>query len=429
MIQRSGSSTRRRLPISAATSRTCATSALSSVSGIVKNWGACGSMAPPITVDSMALLPGWPAKYRPDAGTTSAPRCASHVRTKQVRSHKARRRQSLEGALMVDVPITIACGNYDRTRAIMDGRVKVEGCAVTYLPLYPEEIFHRAFKFQEFDVSELSFSSYLRTVAAGTSPYIGIPAFVSRIFRHSGIYIRADAGIRTPADLRGKRVGLPEYQITAVVWMRGMMQHEYGVKPTDIHWRSGSQEEPGRAERTPLKPIAGLDLKSIGKEQTLVGMLRDGELDALFTARAPSSFLRGEPHIRRLFPDTRAAEQAYYQKTGMFPLMHLVGIRKSLVETYPWLPTSVYKAFCEAKALAMIDLLDVNALMVTLPWLIPETQDTMALMGRDFWAYGIHENMREISALAQYAHEQGLIERKVAVEELFHPSMFEISKV
>src|SRR6202049_1144628 len=330
---------------------------------------------------------------------------------------------------MVEVPVTIACGNYDRTQAIRDGRVKVEGCAVTYLPLYPEEIFHRVFKFQEFDISEMSFSSYLRTVSAGTSAYTAVPAFVSRIFRHSGIYIRKDAGIAKPEDLRGKRIGVPEYQITAVVWMRGMMQHEYGVPPSEIHWRSGGQEQPGRHERTPLKSIPGVDLQPIGEQQTLVNMLRDGELDALFTARAPSSFLKGEPHIKRLFASTREAEQAYYKKTRMFPIMHLVGIRKELVQKYPWLPTSVYKAFCEAKALAMIDLLDVNALMVSLPWLIPETEDTMAVMGRDFWAYGINENMREISALAQYLHEQDLIDRKVTVEELFHPSMFEISKV
>jgi 4,5-dihydroxyphthalate decarboxylase len=266
-------------------------------------------------------------------------------------------------------------------------------------------------------------------VAAGTCDYVGIPAFVSRLFRHSGMYVRADSGIREPKDLKGKRIGLPEYQITAVVWMRGIMQHEYGVLPTDIQWRSGGQEEPGRDERTPLKPIPGLDLKPIGKEQTLVGMLRDGELDALFTARGPSSFLRGEPHIKRLFSDSRAAEQAYYKKTGMFPIMHLIGIKKELVAQYPWLPSSVYKAFCEAKALAMIDLLDVNALMVTHPWLIPETEETMALMGKDFWSYGIHENMKEITALSQYLYEQGLMDRKVAVEELFHKSMSEISKV
>jgi 4,5-dihydroxyphthalate decarboxylase len=327
------------------------------------------------------------------------------------------------------VPITIACGNYDRTRAILDGRVTVEGCATTYLPLYPEEIFHRAFRFQEFDVSELSFSSHLRTVAAGTSAYIGIPAFVSRIFRHSGIYIRTDAGIRTPADLKGKRVGLPEYQITAVVWMRGMMQHEYGVLPTDIHWRNGGLEQPGRQERTPLKPIPGLDLKPLGPEETLVGLLKAGELDALFTARAPSSYLAGEPHIARLFLDTRAAEQAYFKKTGLFPIMHLIGIRKSLVAQYPWLPVSVYKAFCEAKALAMTDLTDVNALMVTLPWLEAETKETMATLGADFWKYGVHENMREIEALTQYAYEQGLVDRKLKVDELFAPSALDISRI
>jgi 4,5-dihydroxyphthalate decarboxylase len=330
---------------------------------------------------------------------------------------------------MVEVPITIACGNYDRTRAIVDGRVKIEGCAVTYLPLYPEETFHRAFKFGEFDVSELSFSSYLRTVAAGTSPYIAIPAFVSRIFRHSGMYIRTDSGIRKPEDLRGKRIGLPEYQITAVVWMRGLLQHEYGVSPNEIHWRNGGQEQPGRGERTALKPIPGLDLKPLGPNETLVGMLRNGDLDALFTARAPSSFLNREPHIARLFANTREAEQAYYKKTGLFPIMHLVGIRKTLVEQYPWLPTSVYKAFCEAKALAMADLRDVNALMVTLPWLEAETTETMAAMGQDFWKYGIAENMAEIEALTQYSYEQGLIERKVGVEELFARSTFEISKI
>ncbi len=330
---------------------------------------------------------------------------------------------------MVEVPITIACGNYDRTQAIKDGVVKVEGCAVTYLPLYPEEIFHRAFKFQEFDVSEISFSSFIRTVAAGTSAYVGIPAFVSRIFRHSGIYVRADAGIRSPQDLRGKRIGLPEYQITAVVWMRGMLQHEYGVHPSEIHWRSGGQEQPGRHERTPLKPIPGLDLRPIGLDQTLVEMLRRGELDALFTARAPSSFLAGEPHITRLFPDTRAAEMAYYQKTGLFPIMHLIGIRKTLVEQYPWLATSIYKAFLEAKAIAMTNLCDVNALLVSLPFLEAETRETMAAMGNDFWKYGVHENLREIEALTQYIHEQGLADRKVAVEELFAHPTFDMSKV
>ena len=158
------------------------------------------------------------------------------------------------------VPITIACGNYDRTRPIRDGRVLVDGCDVTFLALEPEEVFYRAFRNQEFDVSELSFSSYIRTVAADVSPYIAIPAFVSRIFRHSGIYVRSDRGINSPADLKGKLIGLPEYQITAVVWQRGMLQDEYGVKPSDIRWRTGGQEQPGRDERTPLKAIPGVEI-------------------------------------------------------------------------------------------------------------------------------------------------------------------------
>jgi 4,5-dihydroxyphthalate decarboxylase len=330
---------------------------------------------------------------------------------------------------MATVPITIACGNYDRTAAISDGRVKIEGCEVTYLSLEPEEIFHRAFRFEEFDVCEMSFSSFLRTVANGTAAYVGIPAFVSRIFRHSGIYVRAAAGIHRPQDLCGKRIGVPEYQITAVVWMRGMLQHEYGVHPSEIHWRSGGQEQPGRQERTPLKSIPGIDLQPIRDDQTLVGMLKAGELDALFTARAPSSFIAGEPHIARLFADTRAAEIAYYKKTGLFPIMHLVGIRKTLAERYPWLATSVYKAFCEAKTLAMSNLTEITALPVMLPFLEAETRETTAAMGRDFWSYGVHENLREIEALAQYAFEQGLLDRKVKADELFCPSTREMSRI
>jgi 4,5-dihydroxyphthalate decarboxylase len=177
--------------------------------------------------------------------------------------------------MTVRIPITLACGDYDRTRAIKDGRVGVEGCDLTYLPMEPEEVFHRAFKHQEFDVCELSFSSYIRTMDAGTSAYVGIPAFVSRLFRHSAVYIRTDRGIREPSDLKGKTIGLPEYQITAVVWLRGIMQDEYGVKPTDIRWRQGGIEEPGRTERTPLKPIPGLDLKSV-PDKALSAMLESG---------------------------------------------------------------------------------------------------------------------------------------------------------
>jgi 4,5-dihydroxyphthalate decarboxylase len=330
--------------------------------------------------------------------------------------------------MTVRIPITLACGDYDRTRAIKDGRVSVEGCDVTYLPQEPEEVFHRAFKHQEFDVCELSFSSYLRTLDAGTSAYVGIPAFVSRLFRHSAIYIRTDRGIREPADLKGKLIGLPEYQITAVVWLRGILQDEYGVKPTDIRWRQGGIEEPGRAERTPLKPIAGLDLKAV-PDRALSQMLESGELDALFTARAPSCFMKSAPNIARLFPNYREVEKAYYKRTGIFPLMHLIGIKRQLVERHPWLPASLYKAFWQAKLFAMREVRDINALLVTLPWLVAEAEETVALMGEDFWRYGAKENAREIEALTRYAHDQGLVSRRFSMEELFPGSTIDVSRI
>jgi 4,5-dihydroxyphthalate decarboxylase len=331
--------------------------------------------------------------------------------------------------MTVQVPITIACGDYDRTRAIKDGRVPVEGCAVTFIALEPEEVFFRAFRYHEFDACELSFSSYLRVTDSGQSPYIGIPAFVSRVFRHSGIYVRTDRFIRAPQDLVGKTIGLPEYQITAVVWMRGILQDEYGVKPSDIHWRSGGIEQPGRDERTPLAPIPGLDLKPIPADKTLSGMLASGEIDAMFSARAPSCFVKGAPHVGRLFPDYRAVEKAYYRKTGLFPIMHLIGVKKSLVERHPWLPTSLYKAFVEAKALALEDVRDINALRVTLPWVEAEALETIALMGEDYWRYGVEENRKDIETLARYSHEQGLVKRRLGVEDLFARPTLETSKI
>src|SRR3954471_18527076 len=220
--------------------------------------------------------------------------------------------------------LSLSVCEYDSTAAIFDGRAPIEGCDVTTVANSPEESFHRAFKFQEFDVTEISMSSYLLSVARNDSHYVAIPAFVSRLFRHSGIYIRTDRGICEPADLKGKLIGLPEYQITAVVWLRGLMQDEYGVRPTDIRWRQGGIEQPGRSERTPLKPIPGLELKPIPPDKTLSGMLESGELDAMFSARAPSCFLRRAPNVGRLFPNFREVEKAYYRKTGLFPVMHLI---------------------------------------------------------------------------------------------------------
>jgi len=325
--------------------------------------------------------------------------------------------------------LTLACGNYDRTRAIMDGRVRIEGCEINYIPLEPEEVFFRATRYEEFDIAELSFHSYILQTSRNESRYIGIPAFVSRCFRHSMIYIRSDRGIREPADLRGKLVGVPEYQLTALVWMRGILQEEYGVKPTDIHWRSGGQEQPGRKERARIDLPKEIDLQPIPPGETLSAMLKDGKLDAVMTARAPSCFHNESPNIGRMFPNHREVEKAYYRKTGLYPIMHLIGIRKVLIERYPWLPASALKAFVQAKAAAMYDLRTLAAPNLMLPWTEAETLETMALMGKDFWRYGVTENLREIETLARYSHQQGLAERIVPVEEMFAPSTFEVSRI
>jgi 4,5-dihydroxyphthalate decarboxylase len=327
------------------------------------------------------------------------------------------------------VPITLACGNYDRTRAIMDGRVGIEGCEVNYIPLEPEEVFFRAARYEEFDVSELSFNSYILQTSRGESKYIGIPAFVSRCFRLSSIYIRTDRGIRTPQDLVGREVGVPEYQMTAMVWVRGILESEYGIAPSTIRWRSGGQEQPGRQERARISLPPEVDLKPIPAGETLSRMLADGRLDALMTARVPSCFLEGMPNIERLFPDHRTLDKAWYRKTQMFPIMHLIGVRMALAERYPWLPASVYKAFVRAKELAAADLRALAAPILMLPWTEQETVETMALMGKDFWRYGISENAREIETLARWSHAQGLAERFVPASELFARSTFEISRI
>lgn len=327
------------------------------------------------------------------------------------------------------VPITIACGDYDRTRPIRSGRVGVDGCETTYLALEPEELFFRAFRYAEFDVAELSFNSYLMTTSRGLCPYVAIPAFVSRHFRHSSIFIRTDRGIRTPGDLKGKLAGLPEYQQTANVWMRGIFKEEYGVDPSDIHWRTGGQEQPGRDERTPLTLPGSVDLQAIPANKTLNAMLVDGELDAVFSARELSCYVKGAPNIGLLFPNYREVESEYFRKTGMFPIMHLIGVKRGLVERYPWLPGTVYKAFCEAKALAVEALKEMAVARTTLPWPEVSLRDAMDLMGEDFWRYGVAENARDIETLVRYSFEQGLAARQLSAEEIFHPSVFEVSKV
>ncbi|HEY5608600.1 MAG TPA: ABC transporter substrate-binding protein [Alphaproteobacteria bacterium] len=325
--------------------------------------------------------------------------------------------------------LSLAVCDYDRTRAIFDGRAPVEGCDVTAVALEPEESFHRAFKFQEFDVTEISMSSYLLSLARGEAHYVAIPAFVSRLFRHSSIYIRTDRGIKAPADLKGKTIGVPEYQMTANVWVRGMLEEEYGVKSADMKWRRGGLEEPGREERARIKLPAEIDYAAVPTDRSLSDMLAKGELDGIFSARAPSCYLRGAPNVARLFPDYPAVEEAYFKKTKLFPIMHAVGIRRSLTEKYPWLAVSVYKAFIKAKALCLHELGQIGHLATTLPWPVHEYDRVRQFMGEDFWPYGAHENRHALETLARYSFQQGLSARQVPLEQMFAKSSYDLSKI
>jgi 4,5-dihydroxyphthalate decarboxylase len=328
-----------------------------------------------------------------------------------------------------ELALSLACKGYDRVRGLADGRVRVEGCRLDVLTLEPEETFFRAFRHREFDVSELSFSSYLMTLDRGDAEYVALPVFLSRMFRHSAIYVRSDRGIAEPKDLRGREVGVPEYQVTAAVWVRGLLQDEYGVAPSELRWRSGGLEQPGREEKLPLTLPRGVELRPIAREKTLSRMLADGEIDALVAPRAPSCFTRGDAGVARLFPEFRGVEQAYFEKTGLFPIMHVVGVRRRLADEHPWLAASLCKAFAEAKEIAMAELRDVTALAATLPWLPAEVEETRRRMGDDWWPYGVDANRRTLETLCRYAHEQGITRRRFAVEELFAASTLERTRI
>ena len=327
------------------------------------------------------------------------------------------------------VTISVGCCDYDRTRAVLDGRVPIEGCEVVPIPVEPEEAFHRAFRFAEFDVAELSLSSHTLLTSRGENQYVGVPAFVSRLFRHSGIYIRTDRGIRTAADLAGKTIGVPEYQITANTWIRGILKDDFGFEPKSARWRRGGLEEAGRGERTPLRLPPGIELEQVAAGKTLSGMLEAGEIDALISARAPSCLLRGARNVARLFPDYRKAEEDYFKRTGIFPIMHIIGIRKTLVEQHPWLPASVMKAFIKAKDVAMYELGQIGHLFTSHPWGVSEFDAARRLMGDDYWSYGFEPNRSVLATFTRYHHDQGLSSRLVEPEELFAPAAMDLTKI
>lgn len=327
-----------------------------------------------------------------------------------------------------NLPLSVAVGDYDRTRPLVDGTVRIDGVNPVFMLLEPEEIFFRAFRHAEFDICELSLSSYTVKTARGDCAYVGVPVFPSRAFRHTSVYIRTDRDIREPADLKGRRIGVPEYQLTANVWARAILA-EHGVEPRDIYWCRGGYEHPGRIEKIAIDLPANVRLESIPEGTTLSGLLAAGEIDAVIGPRAPSCFDSGHPHIGRLWIDPVATASEWYRKHGIFPIMHLLGVRKTLVEAHSWLPAAVAKAFSEAKAVALTKLTDTSATKVSLPFVEEQLQSARRLMGDDFWSYGFEQNRKALEFFLAAHHAQGLSSRRLAPEDLFHPTTLESHRI
>jgi 4,5-dihydroxyphthalate decarboxylase len=325
---------------------------------------------------------------------------------------------------MSKLQLSVAVGNYDRVRPLMDGTVQIDGVDPIFMNLPPEEIFFRAFRSMDFDVCELSMSSFTVKTAEGSCPYVGVPAFVSRAFRHNSIYVRRDR-IKTPEDLKGRRVGLPEFQLTACVWARIILQEEHGVKPSDIIWVRGGIETPGRPEKIGIKLAAGVRMEDAPEGTTISALLEQGEIDGFIAPRPPTLARKDNAQIGWLYADPIAAGRDYFRRTGIFPIMHLTGIRRTLVEKHPWLPAAVFKALEQAKAKCLNALEDTSATKVTLPFVEEQLRAARELMGHDFWSYGLSANRKVLDTFLRHHHAEGLSSRLVSPEELFHPATHE----
>ena len=322
---------------------------------------------------------------------------------------------------MTALRLTIATDDYDRIQALKQGKVAIDGCTLDYLTLEPGETFTRLFRKHEFDISEMSFSTYMVALSQGGFPYRAIPIFLSRVFPHGSIYVRTGSGIREPCDLKGRLVGAPSYHFTRGLVVRGMLQDEYGIKPGDLRWRIGGVDRPEDFSYVAKPSPPGVNVEFIAPDRHLAGELAEGRIDAIIGYRDPEMLLAGDARISRLFEDFRVAEQDWYRRTRVFPAMHLVGIRESLLRENPRLAINVCRAFEQAKSDCLPRLYDLDSLKVTLPWLVAETRATVALMGKDFWPYGIEKNVRMVETQARWSFEQGLSRKLFSACDLFDP--------
>ena len=315
------------------------------------------------------------------------------------------------------IELSVCFWNYDRTLPIVDGRVAIDGCKAAFTLLGPERAFALAFTTAPFDVSELSLSNHMSALVRGDAAYVAIPVFLSRSFRHSTFYIRTDRGIREPRDLAGKRIGLQEYQMTAAVVARGFLRDEFGMLPRDMRWRV-ADIDPAHPSSVAVPTIPGVEIERM-HGASLDALLVEGQVDAVIALRPPAPFLEGDPCVARLFPDWRKAEQEYFARTRFFPIMHTVGIKRALMSEHPLLPKALYRAFCAAKDVALAELANLQAPKVTLPWAAAELVATCAVMGGDFWPYGIEPNREALERMVRYHYQEGLSPRPFAIEEIF----------
>lgn len=318
--------------------------------------------------------------------------------------------------------LSLATWDHDRCLPVHDGRVSVPGVTFDSHILPTGKLFPIAVQEARFDITELSISSYILQVSRGQSAYTAIPAFVSRAFRHSGFYARAGSGIDSLDDLAGARIGVPEFQMTAALWMRGLLADEHGVDPASVRWRTGALDQGVRHERLALDLPEGMEVTPIKDGETLQALLLAGEIDALMAPNPPRAFLDGDVRIKRIIPDFGAAERAYHARTGFFPIMHLVAVRRSLLETYPQLAMQLLTAFTQARDIALERLRAVwlgSANRLSLPWLGEAMEATLRTMGADYWRYGYAANLAELETACRYSSEQFLSARRVSPEELF----------
>ncbi|MFP6869189.1 MAG: ABC transporter substrate-binding protein [Nitrospinota bacterium] len=313
--------------------------------------------------------------------------------------------------------LTGAFGPYDRTEALRSGSVRPERIDLTCLTLYPPEIFYRMCRYQEFEVSEMSMGSHCFFLGQGESPFVGIPAFPSRVFRHSMVYVNNEAGIERPEELSGRRIAIREWGQTAFVWIIGILAEEYGLDILSVDWVQESEP------RVPLRYPAGMRIRTMQRGETLSGMLDSGAVDAALIHQVPACYRQGSPRVRRLFEDFKVAEVDYYRRTGVFPIMHCAVVRADVHRRAPWALRSFYRALCEAKALALENIQDSGALSASVPLLPAVMEETREIFGEDFWPYGMEANRKTVEKVVLYAHQQGLTPRRLEVEELFGESV------